>query len=851
MDPVDEFKTAFSTRYGTFQWRVLPLGLCNAPSTFQRAMQRIFAPLIGRCLFIYLDDLIIFSTSVEANLKQLRAVTELLRKNQLYLNAAKCEFAHVSLSFLGHIVGPGAIAMESGKVQAITTWPQPTTKKELQGFLGLANYYRRFIAHFAELAAPLTDMLQDYCPGAVDDSKGTAERSHFLQAPACNAFAALKAAIASHPVLRMPNPQLPFTITCDASDVAVGAVLEQDDGHGPRPVAFISKKLSAAELNYAARDKELLGVTYSLQQFRVYVLGKHFTLRTDHQSLQYLLTQRTLTGRLARWAEIAAEFDFEIIHIPGACNHADGLSRPPATPEVDAATASVAAAITSETTLSASPLLGTTAAWGNLQHDKDFGSVFRHLTGSVKEGPTTAQKAKRFALDHTGNGLLLVEGQRRCVAAGRHRLLVLQEGHDSASAAHQGVDRTYEGIAQLFYWPGLSKDVSNFVESCEGCQRNKAATRAMRAAHQPLPAPPGPWDTVSMDFMELPLSLRGHDSLLVVHDMGTGHLRLIPTSARVDAQGVAELFLQNIYPLHGLPRVIVSDRDPRFVAEIWAALWTALGTRLRMTTAHRPQADGATERANRTIQEALRAFVNSVGSDWDAPSVLPVLEFALNSYKRAGRPDSAFGIMGHNPRSPLHLLADTQAPALPLAGKLATAWMRARDAISDSKDKQAAAADKIARPYAPAGLVVGAMALLSVKNYPTYRAHKLCPKYIGPFRVLRVQGSSVTLDLPRRMRIHSTINMDQLKLFDGSASTAGTPWPDRVQPPPPPLLDANNNQMFIIERFLQTRVCRGKRQYLVRWKGYQQQDDSWEPWEAVKHCTGLLANFQATLPRQP
>ena len=187
MDPQDECKTAFATRYGTFQWRVLPLGLCNAPSTFQRAMQRIFAPLIGVCLFIYLDDLIIYSATMEDHLGHLRAVMELLTRHQLYLNAGKCEFAHVSLAFLGHIVGPGAIAMESGKVAAITDWPEPTSKKELQAFLGLANYYRRFIAHFAQLSAPLTDLLQDYCPGTTDDDRGEAGGGSSLPLPGLGA----------------------------------------------------------------------------------------------------------------------------------------------------------------------------------------------------------------------------------------------------------------------------------------------------------------------------------------------------------------------------------------------------------------------------------------------------------------------------------------------------------------------------------------------------------------------------------------------------------------------------------------------------------------------------------------
>ena len=866
MDPLDEVKTAFATRYGTYQWRVLPLGLCNAPATFQRLMDKAFRTALGKFAFVYLDDVIIFSRSESEHLQHVAQILQLLEANKLSLSREKCEFGRRSLLFLGHVVSPGHISMEEDKVSAIRDWARPTTKKELQAFLGLTNYYRRFVRDYAFTATPLTDLTGG---GKEPTGSGGAPSKIVWTAAAHHAFRKLKEAISTAPVLRMPDPNLPFTVLCDASDLAVGAILQQDDGRGPRPVAFVSKRLSTAEANYMVRDKELLAVTYALRQFRVYLLGNPFVVNTDHESLRYLLTQKDLTGRLARWAEALADFNMTIEHIQGRDNPADVLSRPPARePGPNAETGKEEAGVegTTETAVDALTTSSAAVSLGHEQHrykdDKYFGPVLGVLRGEEVTSGTLRVRAARFTLAEDGR-LYLREGHRLCLAEGdaKMRLEALQAAHDEATGGHQGPDRTYGRLAKVAFWPRMAQTVDRFVKQCDKCQRMKADTRPPKAPHQPLQVPSAPWEAVSMDFMGLPQTLRGHDSLFVVVDLFSMQLHLMPTTTTVDATGVAHLFLEGVFRHHGLPRSIVSDRDPRFVSEVWSQLWSALGTKLRMTVAHRPQADGATERANRSILEALRSAVNDCGTDWDSPTILPAIEFALNSSRKPATKLSAFqSATGLTPRGPLELSSspglglptttqnmETRAPTTPssIADALRSRITRTKDALHQKKEQQSDKMDSTKLPH-EVPFLVGSQVLLSTKNYPQFKLNKLSPRYLGPFRVSRVRGANLTLELPSRFKIHPTVNVDNVRPFRPVTTTE---WPGRAKPAPPPMQDAQGKPLFLMERFLARRICRGQPQLLVRWEGFGPEADSWEPQRAVEpQCGDLMERFLQMQP---
>ena len=295
------------------------MGLCNAPATFMRIMNAL-RPFLDRFVMCYLDDILIFSRTQEEHLVHLRQVFEVLREQKLYAAPKKCEFGRTKMAFLGHTLTPEGIAPEDTKIHLIKDWPTPTTVADLRSFLGLANYYRTFVKHFAHKAAPLNAMLRKGSTGkwGPDEQK---------------AFNALKEALVSHPISRPPNPKAPFTLHTDASDYAIGATLMQQDPDTGKEyvVAYESKKLSDTEQKYAAHERELLAVVHACGIWRHHLKGRKFELVTDSSCVKTFQTQPNLTGRQARWAAKLADFDYDVKHRAGPLNVVpDALSRHPA-----------------------------------------------------------------------------------------------------------------------------------------------------------------------------------------------------------------------------------------------------------------------------------------------------------------------------------------------------------------------------------------------------------------------------------------------------------------------------------------------------------------------------------------
>ncbi|KAL0187602.1 hypothetical protein M9458_014701, partial [Cirrhinus mrigala] len=316
----DEWKTAFSTTTGHYEYSVMPFGLVNSPSIFQAFINDTFRDMLNRWVIIYIDDILIFSDTMDQHVQHVRAVLQRLIDNQLYAKMEKCEFHQTVTSFLGCIISAEGVAMDERKVNAVLEWPQPTTVKELQRFLGFANFYRHFIRNFSTVAAPLTTMLR----------KG---RQHLSWSPtATEAFRKLKARFTSAPILRHPDPELEFTVEVDASNTGIGAILSQRHGNPPKlfPCAFFSRKLSPAEQNYDVGNRELLAMKAAFEEWRHWLEGAKlpFVVLTDHRNLEYLKSAKRLNPRQARWALFFTRFDFKVTYRPGSKNiKADALSR--------------------------------------------------------------------------------------------------------------------------------------------------------------------------------------------------------------------------------------------------------------------------------------------------------------------------------------------------------------------------------------------------------------------------------------------------------------------------------------------------------------------------------------------
>ena len=314
----DEWKTAFRTRYGSFEFMVMHYGLTNAPASFQRFMNNIFKDLLDVCVVVYLDDILIFSKDPSSHSQHVQEVLRRLRKHDLYAKVEKCEFSVDTTEFLGFVISPNGLSMAESKVQAIKDWPKPRKVKEVQSFLGFANFYRRFIANYSDLTVPLNRLTRKNVP--------------WLWSPACQeAFRLLKDAFCSAPILHHFDPSLPPIVETDASDYAIAGIISVRTNDGDvHPVAFFSRTLTGAELNYDTHDKELLAIFEAFKTWRHYLESLHHTIDvlTDHKNLEYFSTTKTLSRRQARWSEYLSAFNMVIRFRPGKLGEKpDSLTR--------------------------------------------------------------------------------------------------------------------------------------------------------------------------------------------------------------------------------------------------------------------------------------------------------------------------------------------------------------------------------------------------------------------------------------------------------------------------------------------------------------------------------------------
>lgn len=315
----DEWKTAFKTRYGLFEYFVMPFGLCNSPAEFQYFLNDVFKEYVDRFVVVYIDDILIYSSNCDKHVKHVSLILQKLQEHSLFCKLSKCEFHVQEVEFLGVILSPSGLSMAERKISAVQERPVPKSVRDVQCFLGFSNYCRRFIAHFSQIVSPITRLLR----------KGV---TFLWTEEAMAAFQYLKRAFCTAPILRHPHTDVPFIVDADASDLAIGAVLSQRDKHTGQlhPVAFLSKKLTGAELNYTVAEKELVAIKKALQEWRHYLWGAlhSITVYTDHRNLQYMKTVRQLTQRQMRWMLFFAEFDFIVMFRPGSENRkADSLSR--------------------------------------------------------------------------------------------------------------------------------------------------------------------------------------------------------------------------------------------------------------------------------------------------------------------------------------------------------------------------------------------------------------------------------------------------------------------------------------------------------------------------------------------
>jgi hypothetical protein len=621
----DRHKTAFSCEFGHFQYIRMPFGLCNAPSTFQNAMEIILQPILNTFVMVYIDDIIIFSKDLNDHIAHLKQVFNLLQKAGMKVKVQKCRFARQEVEYLGHIVSQKGIKADPKKLNSVRNFPTPRNLDELRSFLGLANYYRRFIDQFATKIHVLLQLTKS----KITWKWGPEEQT---------CFDSIKELLCTAPVLAYPDFSRKFIIHTDACGYGVGGVLSQmpspqetqcaqeDSLNESRehPIAYTSKHLTELQSKWCTTEKEAFAIIHTVKAFFPYLYGNVFTIVTDHAALQYMMSKRESTGRLTRWALYLQQFEMEIKYRPGKSHqNADALSRTPIL-----------------VVMSNSFMVDD---WLIAQHEDPFCQTVMTDRSKQKDRVKFSQEDE-FKILPSG---LLATSRGEIVVPAKLRKEILERFHDHKLAGHQGVQKTLTIIKNKYFWPKMAQDVRIHIINCLICARRKVAGTC-RAPLQPIPIAEYVWQRMAMDIVgPVPVSNKGNTNILVMIEYVTRYVIAVPLK-NTKAPTIMRKFIKHVINTEGIPSEILTDQGKNFQSIAMEELCKQLGIKQLRTTAYHPQTDGAVERVNRTIGDMLTAHVYNNPREWDEH-----LNYVVAAYNRT--PHSSTG------ESPFFLLKGRDA----------------------------------------------------------------------------------------------------------------------------------------------------------------------------------------------
>jgi hypothetical protein len=897
----DEWKTAFRTRYGLYEWLVTPFGLTGAPATFQRYINHTLREYLDEFISAYLDDILIYSDgSLDDHRRKVKLVFQKLQEAGLQLDVDKCEFECQSVKYLGYIVEVGkGIRMDPEKVDAILSWEAPKTVKGVRSFLGFANYYRLFISEFSDIARPLTDL--------------TKKRQSFnWNDKAQWAFEELKRRFISDPILATFDPDRETVLETDASNWATGGVLSQYDNDGNlRPCAYFSKKNLPAECNYDIHDKELLAVIRCLEEWDAELRSvKSFTILTDHKNLEYFMKARHLNERQMRWAETLARYCFKLAYRPGTlASRPDALSRreqdvpegqqddrlqqryrrllePPTEANVMAMTSTNIR----ENAMNETQRIGdeqnnndnewnapniphnddTPIQWNDgmfeeqtvpfsdphlralwdtaIQQDERFKDTWKAVVNRLRKFPKELELHVSIAeCDIDNLGRLRYRERIWIPAYEPLSTELMQQTHDSALTGHPGRDTTLATLSRRFFWPGISQDVRRFCNNCDVCGRTTVWRDKRWGLLKPLPIPNQVWREISMDFITglPPARSSGESSCLVIVDRFSKGVMFEPVSD-MSAEGTADVFIKSFYRHHGLPAAITSDRGSQWVNAFWKRVCQLVGIERRLSTAFHPETDGSTEQKNQVLEAYLSAFVAYTQDDW--AEHLASAELAINNRNATSTGISPFFMMHGYNVDPIQVSEELNERDERNEHACLSPIARGEQVVKRLKD---------AREWAEAAI---ATAQQTQEQYANRHRQPAAQFQIGDKVWLNLKNiktdrpskkldwrhakytvtrviGSHTYELDVPPGIWNRFHVTLLR----PAATNPLPSQQQDDTQPPAIISDDGHAEWEVEEILRARSRkRGRgyqRQVLVKWKGYAL--PTWEPLRAMEETAAL------------
>lgn len=712
--PEDIKKTAISTPFGLYEFERMPFGLRNAAQTFQRFIDQVTRGL--DFVYAYIDDLLVASATEEEHKQHLRELFGRLQKYGVVINPNKCEFGMSELDFLGHHITSEGIGPLPAKVSAIRDAKTPTSLKSLRSFLGLVNFYRRFIPECAKILTPLTDLL-----GKRKRGKRSCKTLEWT--PQCEeSFREIKEALARVALLAYPEVNAPLSLMVDASNNAVGGVVQQLKGNAWQPIAFFSHRLQPAETRYSTFGRELLAVFLTIKHFRYMLDGRPFCVFTDHKPLIYAFHAKPdrYNQREIRQLDYIAQYTTDLRHVKGTDNAvADALSRP----EINALRTE--ARVDFESLAKAQK--SDTALQALLRSEEQSSMLLRSipLIGTSEE-----------IICDVSHDLV------RPFVPTEYRRAVFDSIH---GLSHPGIRATQKAITMRYVWPGVNKQVRQWAQSCIPCQRSKV-NRHVKAPLSAFSAPDARFSHVHIDLVgPLPPS-NGYTYVLTCVDRFTRWPVAVPIRD-ITAETVAQAFVEGWISVFGAPDRLTTDRGRQFESSLFAELTNLLGTTRVRTTSYHPQANGLVERFHRQFKSALKAQRDPQRWQEHLPLILLGIRTSVKEDLTCSPAELVYGT---TLRLPGQFIAPVRTELDP-----SDYVSRLKQHMSDCILTPTRAEQK--NSYVPKDLFTSSYVFVRVDAV----RKPLQQPYNGPFKVLKRNNKFFTLDIRGK---RETVSLDRLKV---------------------------------------------------------------------------------------